>query len=194
MEWDKDSNILSLERHAMCKKWVWQHWTRTTKTATLRARSRVHVVFRLDVSLDLGFHVVIGVGRLNVQQDGFICQLHFTTHTQYQVQSSFLLNVVVRFCPVIVNSICIPKFLHILHRENGSCEVLSLHKMDSGMWQTIGTINVLHSLHKWLPPILSCGKCASTLSFGVISRLKTLQVTLKTQNEHQAEFCAFLEV
>ena len=39
--------------------------TRTTKTATLRARSRVHVVLRV-VSLDLGFHVVIGVGRLNV--------------------------------------------------------------------------------------------------------------------------------
>ena len=85
----------------------------TTKTATQRAPSRVqvivefHVVLRV-VSLDLGFHVVIGVGRLNVQQDGFIRQLHFTTHTQYQVQSSFLLDVVVRLCPVIVNSICIP--------------------------------------------------------------------------------------
>ena len=71
----------------------------TTKTATLRAHSRVHVVLRVD-SLDLGFHVVIGVGRFNVQQEGFICQLHFTTHTQHQVQSSFLLDVVVRLCPV----------------------------------------------------------------------------------------------
>ena len=44
----------------------------TTKSATLRARSRVHVVLRVD-SVDLGFHVVIAVGRLNVQQDGFIC-------------------------------------------------------------------------------------------------------------------------
>ena len=85
----------------------------TTKTATQRARSRFqvtvefHVVLRV-VSLDLGFHVVIGVGRLNVQQDGFIRQLHFTTHTQRQMQSSFLLDVVVRLCPVIVNSICIP--------------------------------------------------------------------------------------
>ena len=59
-------------------------------------------------SLHLGFHVVIGVGRLNVQQDGFIRQLHFTKHTQHQVQSSFLLDVVLRLCPVIVNSICIP--------------------------------------------------------------------------------------
>ena len=63
----------------------------------LRAHSRVtqvcHVivgfhVLRVDVSLDLCFHVVIGVGRLTVQQ-GFIRQLHFTTHTQFQVQSSF---------------------------------------------------------------------------------------------------------
>ena len=77
-------------------------------------------------SLDLGFHVVIGVGRLSVQQDGFIRQVHFTTHTQYQVQSSFLLDVVVQLCPVIVLSICIPKFLHIFHRDHGSFEVLSL--------------------------------------------------------------------
>ena len=79
----------------------------TTKNATLRTRSRVHVVLRVD-SLDLGFHVVIGVGRLNVQQDGFIRQLHFATQTQHQVQSSFLLDVVVRLCPVIVHSLCIP--------------------------------------------------------------------------------------
>ena len=79
----------------------------TTKTATLRARSRVHVVLRVD-SLDLGFHVVNGVGRLNVQRDGFTRQLHFTTQTQHQVHSSFLVDVVVRRCPVIVHSICIP--------------------------------------------------------------------------------------
>ena len=78
------------------------------RLSQLRAHSRVHVVLRVDVSLDLGFHVVIGVGRLTVQQEGFIRQLHFTTHTQYQVQSSFLLGVVVRLCPVIVNSIRIP--------------------------------------------------------------------------------------
>ena len=34
--------------------------------------------------------------------------LYVTTHTQFQVQSSFLLDVVVRLCPVVVNSICIP--------------------------------------------------------------------------------------
>ena len=78
----------------------------------LRAHSRVtqmcHVIAGFHVlRVDLGFHVVTGVGRLTVQQDGFIRQLHFTTHTQHQVQSSFL-YVVVRLCPVIVNSICSP--------------------------------------------------------------------------------------
>ena len=90
----------------------------TTNTATLRARSRVHVVLRAD-SPDLGFHVVIGVGRLNVQQDGFIRQLHFTTQTQHQVQCSFLLDVVVRLCPVIVHSICIPNSCIFLIANTG---------------------------------------------------------------------------
>ena len=55
---------------------------KTEKTVTTTGtHSRIHVVLRVDVSLDLGFHVVIGVGRLNVQQEGFVRQLHFTTHT-----------------------------------------------------------------------------------------------------------------
>ena len=33
----------------------------------------------------------------------------------------------------------------------------SSHKMDSGMWQTIGNFGFVHSQHKWLPTILSCG-------------------------------------
>ena len=90
----------------------------TTKNATLRARSRVHVVLRVD-SLDPGFHVVIGVGRLNVKQDGFIRQLRFTTQTQHQAQSSFLLNVVVRLCPVIVHSICKPNSCTFLISKTG---------------------------------------------------------------------------
>ena len=76
-------------------------------------------MLRVDVSLDLGFHVVIGVGPLNFQQDGFIRQLHFTTHPQHQVQNSFLLDVVVRLCPDIVNSICIPIFCILLIAKTG---------------------------------------------------------------------------
>ena len=48
----------------------------------------------LVLCVHLGFHVVIGVGRLTVQ-----------FHHAYAIPS-FLLDVVVRFCPVIVNSDC----------------------------------------------------------------------------------------
>ena len=132
MEWDTQtswalSQMCDVQEMSATKQRL------TTKSATLRARSRVHVtvefhavlrVLRVD-SLDLGFHVVNGVGRLNVQQDGFTRQLHFTTHTQHQVQSSFLLDVVVLRCSVSPLNLY-PKFLHISHRENGSFEVLSL--------------------------------------------------------------------
>ena len=81
------------------------------KRLTLRAHSRVHQVYHVTVGfhvlcVDLGFHV--GVGHLTVQQDDFERQLNFTTHTPFQVQSSFLLDVVVRLCAVIVNAYCIP--------------------------------------------------------------------------------------
>ena len=87
------------------------------------------MVLRVD-SLDLGFHVVTGVGRVNVQQDGFIRQLHFTTHKQHQVQSSFLLDVVVRLCPVNVHPTCIPNSCIFHIAKNG---LLNPHsRSDSG--------------------------------------------------------------
>ena len=46
------------------------------------------------------------------------------------------------------------------------------HKMDSGMWQTIGKIDLLHSSHKRFPTKLSCGKHGTALSTGFISRLR----------------------
>ena len=93
----------------------------------LHAHSRVHVVLRVDVSLDLGFHVVIGVGRLIVQRDCFCTSTAF--HHAYAMPS-------VKFfssgccsptlsCHRQLN--LYPKFLHISHREKGSFEVLSLH-------------------------------------------------------------------
>ena len=111
-----DSNILN---HTMCARneCAYAETEQGLRRLTLRACSSVHHVchvivglhvLRVDVSLDLGFNVVNGVGRLNVQQEGFSRQLHFTMHTQHQVQGSFLLNVVVRLCPVIVHSSCIP--------------------------------------------------------------------------------------
>ena len=56
----------------------------TTRTFTCYPSVSRHVGFHV-LCVDLGFHVVIGVGRLIVQRDGFIRQLHFTTHTQFQV-------------------------------------------------------------------------------------------------------------
>ena len=102
----------------------------------LHAHSRVHQVchvivgfhvLRVDVSLDLGFHVVIGVGRLTVQQEGFYTSTSF--HHAYAIP-----------CTKFFSSGCCsptlschrqlhlyPKFLQISHRENGSFEVLPLH-------------------------------------------------------------------
>ena len=94
----------------------------------LRAHSRVHVVLRVDMSLDLGFHVVIGVGRLIVQRDGFSSSTAF--HHAYAIPS-------VKFfssgccCPIVFCHRQLrlhPKFLHISRRENGSFEVLSTRK------------------------------------------------------------------
>ena len=78
MRWHKHANILS---HAMCER----QWVRQTETEqglrrlTLRAHSRVHQVCHVIVGfhvlcVDLGFHVVIGVGRLTIQREDFIRQ------------------------------------------------------------------------------------------------------------------------
>ena len=61
---------------------------------TLRAHSRVHQMCHFIVGfdvlcVDLGFHFVIGVGRLTVQQNDFVRQFYFTTRTQFLAQSSF---------------------------------------------------------------------------------------------------------
>ena len=50
--------------------------------------------------------VLILVFTLSLVSD--VLPFSFTTHTQFQVQSSFLLAVAVRLCPVIVNSDCTP--------------------------------------------------------------------------------------
>ena len=109
--------------------------TRTKKTiTTTRAFTcspsvchRWVSVLRVDVSLDLGFHVVIGVGRLNVQQEGFVRQL-----LDYAIPSA-------KFFPCGCCSPTLPchrplnlypKFLHISHPENGSFDVLSLQNQD----------------------------------------------------------------
>ena len=57
--------------------------------------------------LDLGLHVVDGVGRLHLQRDGLARQgldedLHTTTKTEHQVERGLLLDVVVRQCAAVL--------------------------------------------------------------------------------------------
>ena len=51
-----------------------------------------------------------------------------------------------------------------------ACEIS--HKMDSGMWQTLGKADFLHSSHKRFPTVLSCGKHFTALQTGFASRLR----------------------
>ena len=136
VRWDKHLDILS---RAMCARNECDSRNRT-RTKKTNNYAHIHVLpkcvtswlsgfmgFVLMLLWDLGFHGVIGVGRLTVQQEGFIRQLHITTHTQFQVQSSFLLDVVLWLCFCHRQLNPYPKFLHMSHRETGSFEVLSLH-------------------------------------------------------------------
>ena len=120
---DDTERLERLEPCDVCKMSM-RDDTEQRRLRRLRAHSRVHVVLHV-VCLDLGFDVVIGVGRLNVQQVDRQC---FTTHTQYQVQSSFLRDVVVRLCPVIVHLVCIPNScaLHIEKMSLLRCCLYSL--------------------------------------------------------------------
>ena len=78
-------------------------------------------VLCVEVGLDLGCHVVIGV------------VLGFTTQTQYQVQNSFLLDFVVHLCTCSQTVFCdrqfssVANYCTLFYRENGSFEVLSFH-------------------------------------------------------------------
>ena len=58
-------------------------------------------VLCVEVGLDLGCHVVIGV------------VLGFTTQTQYQVQSSFLLDFVVHLCTCSQTVFCDRQFFSV---------------------------------------------------------------------------------
>ena len=46
------------------------------------------------------------------------------------------------------------------------------HQMDRSMWQTIISFDLLHSSHKWIQTILSCGKQCKTMQIGTDSRLR----------------------
>ena len=90
--WDETNTRTSWATRCVCNEWVWQlrqNKTNKKTTCTFTSSVEFHVL-----CVDLGFHVVIGVGRLTVR-----------FHHAYAIPS-FLLDVVVRLCTVIVNSDC----------------------------------------------------------------------------------------
>ena len=68
------------------------------------------------------------------------------------------------------------------------------YEMDQIMWQTTISFDLLHSSHKWIQTILSCGKHCQAMQIGAVSRLRFWQEILRIQNIHQVEHCAFSEV
>ena len=46
------------------------------------------------------------------------------------------------------------------------------HQIDQSVWQTIISFDLLHSFHKWIQTILSCGKHCKTVQIGTVSRLR----------------------
>ena len=99
MRWDKHADILS---HAMCARNECDdpRLRRLTTTRTFTCSPSV-----TSLSSFMCF-VLILVFTLSLVSD--VSPFSFTTETQFQEQSSFLLDVVVRLCPVKVNSDCSP--------------------------------------------------------------------------------------
>ena len=82
-------------------------------------------VLRVDVSLDLGFSRCHWCRTSHRSAGRFYTSTSFHHACAIPSTKFFLLDVVVRLCPVIVHTICIPKSC-IFHIANGSFEVLSL--------------------------------------------------------------------
>ena len=45
----------------------------------------------------------------------------------------------------------------------------SSHKMDKGLWETLGSFDGVHAQHEWLEATLSCGTCITALQIGIVS-------------------------
>ena len=86
----------------VCDSWMcWRNSNKTERTKILHTcwcQAEFHVL-RMEVGLDLGCHVVIGV------------VLGFTTQTQYQIQSSFHLNFVVQLWTCSQTVLCDRQFI-----------------------------------------------------------------------------------
>ena len=107
-----------LSQCAMCKRWMWQHRTdyeecNTTRTLTCSCCASCWLCGSWFFTLSL-----LSDASTSSKMVLFV-NCSFTTQTQHQAQSSFLLDVVVRLCPVIVHSICIPNSCIFLISKTG---------------------------------------------------------------------------
>ena len=75
-------------------------------------------------------------------------------------------------CPQIVLVLALDTNWTIWHSTVGQQACKIRHKMDSSMSKTTSKPDFLHSSHKWIPTILSCGKHGTALLIGFMSRLR----------------------
>ena len=135
-----------LEPCDVCMEWVWRPNRRrlTTPRACSRATQVCHVIVGFHVlRVDLGFHVVIGVGRLTIHFHHAPAILRTKIFSgcgspTLSCHRQFKLN---------------PKFLHISHRENGSFEVLSLHSSEGSCGCLVAATQ---HLTKWVQTLTIC--------------------------------------
>ena len=66
-------------------------------------------------------------------------------------------------------------------------------KMDSGMRQTIGKTDFIHSSHIWIQTVLSCGQHCSALCTWFMSRLRLCWRPWRLKNLLRVESCVSLE-
>ena len=43
------------------------------------------------------------------------------------------------------------------------------HEMDQSLWQTLSTLDLIHSAHMWIKTIFSCGKYSRTMQIRIVS-------------------------
>ena len=70
----------------------------------------------------------------------------------------------------------------------------SITKWTKGLWQTITSLDLLHSSYMWVQTVLSCGKHCQTMQTGTVARLRFCERSWWIRNLLRVELCAFLEV
>ena len=67
----------------------------------------------------------------------------------------------------------------------------SSHKMDQSSWQTLGSLDLVHSSYKWIKAILSCGKYSTSMQTGTVSGLWLCKRSWRLKIEFGWNLCIF---